>query len=762
MNLKNNELPVVVKNDIAPVPGTTMHFSVEKEKYFKAIEVALKNKSQIIIFLNNKPKEGSDIGVLADVSQIVKSGKDIMRVLVDPKKRILIEDTRVEDGIIYASYSDLPDSVPENDYEIIGMILALRDLFSSYAISNEHINPDMRKKVDECTDFEKIIDYITANVPFDIFSKIDIVKEPDAVVRYNLLTTFLVEDIKISRVKKEIFNLTKEKIDKSQKEFYLREQMAVIKEELGDDANSRIEDFMEQAEELDAPQSVKDHIIEEIKHMESIMSSSQEMAVTRSYVELLLALPWNKKSKDNNDINRVKEILDRDHYGMVEVKERIMETLAVRALNADSESPIICLVGPPGTGKTSIAKSVAEALNRKYVRICLGGMRDEAEIRGHRKTYIGAMPGRIVSALKKTQTSNPLMLLDEIDKVSSDYKGDVHSALLEVLDPEQNTYFTDHYTEVPVDLSDVLFICTANTTDTIPGPLLDRMEIIDVSGYTSNEKYHIASDHLIPRQIKKNGLKKSWIKISDDAIKDIIMFYTRESGVRGLEKRIGKICRKTAKLIVSGERKSVSISSKNLENYLGKRIYRNDEISGKNDVGIVRGLAWTSCGGETLEFEVNVMTGKGECELTGRLGDVMRESAKTAISYVRSQSEKYGLETDFFEKHDIHIHIPEGAVPKDGPSAGITMATAILSAVTGHAVYSDVAMTGEITLRGRVLPIGGLKEKLIAAKNAGVKTVLVPDDNRRDVADIDNEITEGIGIVYVNNMEQVLDKAFVG
>ncbi len=760
MNIEYNKLPVVVVNDIAPVPGTTIYFVVEKERYYRAVEEALKDKLNIIIFPNNNPDD-NNIGILAEVSQIIRNGRTAIRVLVNPLRRIYVSDSSVEEGIIYASYSDIIENIPENNYEIAGMILALRDIFEAYVLENEHVNPDTRKKVGKCNDFCEIIDFITASIPIDFHKKINIVKEPDVIERYNLLTLYLTEEINVMRIKKEFFNMAKSRVDKSQKEYFLREQLELIKEELGNDENSRIEEYIKHTEELDAPQEIKDHIFEEIKHIESIMSSSQEMAVTRSYIELLLSLPWNKKSKDNNDINNVKEILDRDHYGMDDVKERIIESLAVRTLNAGGESPIICLVGPPGTGKTSIARSVAEALNRKYARICLGGMRDEAEIRGHRKTYIGAMPGRIINALKKTHTSNPLILLDEIDKVSSDYKGDVHSALLEVLDPEQNTYFTDHYAEVPVDLSDVLFICTANTTDTIPGPLLDRMEIIEVSGYTSNEKFHIASDHLIPRQIKKNGLKKSWLKISDDAIKDIIMFYTREAGVRGLEKRIGKICRKTAGLIVSEKQKTVRISSKNLETYLGKRVYRNDEISGKNEIGIVRGLAWTSCGGETLEIEVNVMKGKGECELTGRLGDVMRESAVTAISYVRSQSEKYNLDPDFFEKHDIHIHIPEGAVPKDGPSAGITMATAILSAVTEHAVYSDVAMTGEITLRGRVLPIGGLKEKLIAAGNAGVKTVLVPDTNRSDVADIAGEITEGLDILYVNNMEQILDRAFV-
>jgi len=603
---------------------------------------------------------------------------------------------------------------------------------------------------------------VAYNLPLYYIQKQKILEAVDLTSQYETLMAILLNEVEVISLKNEFQAKVKERVDKNQKEYLLREQMKLIREELGEDnTQSDAEHFLEEVKKLKADKTVKERIKKEIERFKNIASSSSESAVSRGYIETLLELPWNKASKDNKDLANAEKILDEDHYGLEKVKERMLEFLAVRNLTHKGESPIICLVGPPGTGKTSIARSVAKALNKKYARICLGGVRDEAEIRGHRKTYVGAMPGRIINGLKSAGVKNPLMLLDEIDKVSSDYKGDTSSALLEVLDNEQNSHFRDHYVELPVDLSEVLFIATANSVQTIPRPLLDRMELIEVSSYTENEKAHIAKEHLIAKQIEKNGLKESELTFQNGAIEQLIRSYTREAGVRNLERKIGEICRKAAREIYEGKKKKVTISTKNLEHYLGKEKYTFDKKNEKDEVGIVRGLAWTSVGGDTLEIEVNVMPGKGEFKLTGQLGDVMKESAQAGISYIRSVSEQYQIPDDFFTRHDIHIHIPEGAVPKDGPSAGVTMATAMLSAITGKKVRADVAMTGEITLRGRVLPIGGLKEKTLAAKNAGIRTVCVPGKNEKDIEELSAEIKKDLEIVYADTIEDILKVAFV-
>ena len=642
------------------------------------------------------------------------------------------------------------------------MVLSVRETFAKYASVQGRIGKEVVRQVQEMTDLSKLLDYVGNNLPVSCDKKQKILDAIAITERYEVLLAMLLQQIEVLAIKSDFQKKVQERVERHQKEYVLREQMALIREELGEtNTDSDALEYEKKLEELQASDDVKKRIKKEIQRFKGIAANSSESTVSRGYIETLLELPWDKTSVDNQDLTHAKEILDEDHYGLDKVKERVIEFLAVRNLTGKGESPIICLVGPPGTGKTSIARSIARALDKKYVRISLGGVRDEAEIRGHRRTYVGALPGRIVSGLRSAGVKNPLMLLDEIDKMSSDYKGDTASALLEVLDAEQNNKFRDHYVELPVDLSEVLFIASANSLGDIPGPLRDRMEIIEVSSYTENEKLHIAKDHLIEKQLAKNGVTSQQLKISDKALRDVISFYTREAGVRGLERRIGEICRKAARRIYEGETEKIRVSGNNLEEFLGKPKYRQDKKNKEDEVGIVRGLAWTSVGGVTLEIEVNVLPGKGELVLTGKLGDVMKESARAGISYIRSISSDYGIDPEFFTKHDIHVHIPEGAVPKDGPSAGITMALAILSAVTNRPVRADIAMTGEITIRGRVLPIGGLKEKLLAAKNAGMNTVCIPKDNVSDLSEISEEITDGMEILPINHMNQLIKAAFV-
>lgn len=641
------------------------------------------------------------------------------------------------------------------------MLRILKDKLEEYGRVNPKITKEILPNLMIITDLNEMLDQIAIQLPWDYTIRQTVLENSSLSARYEVVMHTLLTEMEIYRIKKEFQEKVKADIDQNQKEYILREQMKVIRQELGEDAVSDADEYQKKLDTLKADKEVKEKLHKEIERFRNMPAGSQEANVLRTYVETLLDLPWKKMSKDNDDIKHAERILNEDHYGLEQVKERILEYLAVRALTKKGTSPIICLVGPPGTGKTSIARSVARALNKKYVRISLGGVRDEAEIRGHRKTYVGAMPGRIVEGMRQASVSNPLMLLDEIDKVSSDYKGDTSSALLEVLDGEQNVKFRDHYVELPIDLSQVLFIATANTTQTIPGPLLDRMELIEVNSYTENEKFHIARDYLVTKQMERNGLKEGQITFSDKSLEKIIHNYTREAGVRNLERRIGDVCRKAARQFLEDKKKSIKITESNLEKYLGKEKVTFENANEEDEIGIVRGLAWTSVGGDTLQIEVNVMPGKGSLLMTGQLGDVMKESAQTALTYVRSVCPEYGIDDDYFEKHDLHIHIPEGAVPKDGPSAGITMATAMLSAVTGKSVQAKVAMTGEITLRGRVLPIGGLKEKILAAKMAHIEKVLVPDKNRPDMAELSKEITRGLDIVYVKAMEDVVSEAFV-
>ena len=655
---------------------------------------------------------------------------------------------------------EVDDGLPEEAKE--AMLRSIQETFGKYVVVNPKMGKELQRQLSEITDLEKLMNQLANSLPVHFEEKQKILDAVSLTERYEVLMALLLKEIEITVIKNDFQAKVKAHVDKNQKEYLLREQMKVIREELGEDnTESDADHFMDTLGKIKADKEVKEKVKKEIDRFKNISSSSSESAVARGYIETLLELPWNKTSRDNKDLKNAEQILNADHYGLEKVKERMLEFLAVRNLTSKGESPIICLVGPPGTGKTSIARSVAKALDKKYVRISLGGVRDEAEIRGHRRTYVGAMPGRIVNGLRSAGVKNPLMLLDEIDKMSSDYKGDTASALLEVLDAEQNKKFRDHYVEIPIDLSEVLFIATANSVQDIPRPLLDRMELIEVTSYTENEKLHIAKEHLLAKQMERNGIRPEQLAITDKAMAKIISGYTREAGVRNLERKLGEICRKAARPLYEGEKEKIKVTEQNLEKFLGKEKYSFDKKNDTDEVGIVRGLAWTSVGGDTLEIEVNIMPGKGEFQLTGQLGDVMKESAQAGISYIRSVSEEYHIPKKFFQENDIHIHIPEGAVPKDGPSAGITMATAMLSAITKTPVRADVAMTGEITLRGRVLPIGGLKEKTLAAKNAGIKTICVPKKNEKDIDEISPEIKKGLEIVFVEQMKDVLDVAFV-
>ena len=765
------KMPAVALRGMVILPGMVAHFDVSRAKSIKAVEEAMMDEQKIfLVAQKDVEQENPDIedlfkiGIIAEVKQVIKLQNNIVRILVEGKERAELSAFLENPDYLLAEIirfdEEVDDGLPEEAKE--AMLRSIQETFGKYVVVNPKMGKELQRQLSEITDLEKLMNQLANSLPVHFGEKQKILDAVSMTERYEVLMALLLKEIEIIAIKNDFQAKVKAHVDKNQKEYLLREQMKVIREELGEDnTESDADHFAEALGKIRADKEVKEKIKKEIDRFKNISSSSSESAVARGYIETLLELPWNKTSRDNKDLKNAEQILNADHYGLEKVKERMLEFLAVRNLTSKGESPIICLVGPPGTGKTSIARSVAKALDKKYVRISLGGVRDEAEIRGHRRTYVGAMPGRIVNGLRSAGVKNPLMLLDEIDKMSSDYKGDTASALLEVLDAEQNKKFRDHYVEIPIDLSEVLFIATANSVQDIPRPLLDRMELIEVTSYTENEKLHIAKEHLLAKQMERNGIKPEQLSITDKAMAKIISGYTREAGVRNLERKLGEICRKAARPLYEGEKEKIKVTEQNLEKFLGKEKYSFDKKNDTDEVGIVRGLAWTSVGGDTLEIEVNIMPGKGEFQLTGQLGDVMKESAQAGISYIRSVSEEYHIPKKFFQENDIHIHIPEGAVPKDGPSAGITMATAMLSAITKTPVRADVAMTGEITLRGRVLPIGGLKEKTLAAKNAGIKTICVPKKNEKDIDEISPEIKKGLEIVFVEQMKDVLDVAFV-
>lgn len=770
-------LPMVALRGMTILPEMVRHFDVSREKSLAAIDEAMEGEQMLFVSAQKDVatedpglEDIYETGCIVTVRQIVKMPKKISRVLITGEKRAKIRSLEFKEPYLRALV-DVVEDVDTSDEETGGesaplnkeaMLRGLRDIFKEYMLKNPKLSKEFAGQIDEINDLKKLVDTVGANLPLAYTEYQELLEETHVMRRYDKLAYKVVNEIQVQNIKEELQEKIRERVDKNQRDYILREEMKLIREELGDDNTlSDADEFKQACDALKVSKEVKEKIEKEIKRFKNSMGNPAESGVTRTYIETMLEMPWDKVCKDHKDIAYAEQVLNEDHYGLEKVKERVLEFLAVRALTKKGNAPILCLVGPPGTGKTSIAKSLARALKKPYVRISLGGVRDEAEIRGHRKTYVGAMPGRIAAALRTAGVKNPLLLLDEIDKVSNDYKGDTFSALLEVLDSEQNKKFRDHYLEVPLDLSEVLFVTTANTLQTIPRPLLDRMEVIEINSYTENEKLHIATEHLIPKQFEKHGLKSDQLTISKKAIWKIARNYTKEAGVRQLERKIGDICRKSAREILEEKKKTIHVTERNLHLYLGKELYIYQMKNEQDEVGIVRGLAWTSVGGDTLEIEVNVMPGEGEILLTGQLGDVMKESARTGISYIRSVSKEYGIDEKFFKEHDIHIHIPEGATPKDGPSAGITMATAMLSAITEKKVRADIAMTGEITLRGRVLPIGGLKEKLLAAKNAGIKTVLVPKENETDVEEISAEITKGLEILPVSHMSEVLKHALI-
>ena len=772
MDNEIKSLPMVALRGMTIMPEMVVHFVVSRERSIAAVQEAMVEEQKIFLTAQKSidtenPGMGDvyEVGTVGTIKQIIKLPKHIVRVLVAGETRGRLKEIEYQDPYLRAKVEviDEADLMIPDDPGAEAMERGLKDILVEYAAKNGKMSKESVAQLLDIKGVKKLVDEIAANIPLYYTDQQEILEETDFQKRYERLCFKLVNEVQIMNIKEEIQKKVKERVDKHQREYILREQLKLIREELGEDSTiSDAEEFENSLKKLKAPKEVKEKLQKEINRFKSSLNSPAENGVIRTYIETLLEMPWDKAAKDNNDIEYAKQVLDEDHYGLEQVKERILEFLAVRTLTKKGDSPILCLAGPPGTGKTSIAKSLARAMKKPYVRISLGGVRDEAEIRGHRKTYVGAMPGRIANGIRTAGVKNPVMLLDEIDKVSTDYKGDTFSALLEVLDSEQNSKFRDHYLEVPLDLSEVMFITTANTLQTIPRPLLDRMEVIEISSYTENEKLHIAQEHLIPKQLEKHGLTPEQLTFSRHAIWKMARNYTKEAGVRQLEREIGNVCRKAAKEILTTERKKINVTDRNIQKFLGKEKYTYQMANTAPEVGIVRGLAWTSVGGDTLQIEVNVMPGNGELMLTGQLGDVMKESARAGISYIRSVSGKYGIAEDFFEKHDLHVHIPEGAVPKDGPSAGITMATAMLSAVTDKKVRADLAMTGEITLRGRVLPIGGLKEKLLAAKSAGIRTVLVPKENVADVEELSSEITKGLEIIPVENMDEVLERALTG
>jgi ATP-dependent Lon protease len=767
---KTITMPVIALRGMTVLPKMMLHFDISRTKSIAAVEKAMVGDQKVCLVTQKNSEEADpgiedlyQIGTVALIKQLVKLPNNVIRVMVEGMERAELLTLDSEEPMLIGEIEKALEADDSIDYITReAMIQIIQEKLEEYGRENPRVAKEVLPGLMVLNDLGELLDQIAVQLSWDYRVRQQVLESALLEDRYALVINQLMTEIEVTKVKRELQSHVKERIDKNQKDYILREQLKVIREELGEDNPlSDSDEYLKKLKALKADKETKDKIQKEIERFKAMPGGSQEANVVRMYLETVLELPWKKLSKDDNSIAHAEEILNEDHYGLEKVKERILEYLAVRVLTKKGSSPIICLVGPPGTGKTSIARSVAKALNKEYVRISLGGIRDEAEIRGHRKTYVGAMPGRIVEALRQSGVSNPLMLLDEIDKVSRDYKGDTSSALLEVLDSEQNIKFRDHYVEIPIDLSNVLFLVTANTTTTIPGPLLDRMEVIEVNSYTENEKFHIAKNYLVRKQREKNGLKPGQVTISDEALEKIIHHYTREAGVRNLERRIGAVFRKAAREFLEDGKKAIEINSNDLEKYLGKEKVLFEDVNEEDQVGIVRGLAWTSVGGNTLQIEVNVMPGKGSLQMTGQMGDVMKESAQTALSYVRSVCPEYKVKDDYFEKHDIHLHIPEGAVPKDGPSAGITMATAMLSAVTKRKVNAKVAMTGEITLRGRVLPIGGLKEKILAARMAHVEKVLVPDRNRPDIAELSEEIIGDLDIIYVKNMPEVLKEVFI-